>query len=129
MIHAKGVVFGDGITEITPLPQCPEIKVFDINRRTIGMDIDVPQENVHKTQYLHKRTWFDRRWDYILVFTVLFPMVFGMVFANVMVRNELFYCGYWFVTMSWTAIFGFLCGRSKRRPHRPLSKATRSRSR
>ena len=125
MLYSKDLVFGDGLTEITPLPGCNEIKVFDITRNTIGMDIDVPEEEIHQTKYLRKHVWFDELRDYILVFTVLLPIVFGLIFATVMVRNESFYCLYWLLVLSWTGIFGYICGISKRRPHRSR-KTTRS---
>lgn len=127
-MYSRDLKFGDGMTEIHPLPEVPEIQVFDINtrKRIIGMDIDVPEEDIHQTKYLRKRTWFDEARDYLLIGTVLLPIIWGMIFATVMVNNTWFYCSYWIIVMSWTGIFGYLCGRSKRRPHRSR-KTTRSR--
>lgn len=92
MITAKGVVFGDGMTEIIAPP--PTLEVFEVPRR--------------------KRKQVSTK-DTLILASVLAPWVFGVTFMAILVVHPLAYIIYWLITYGWTGIVVYANTRKARR--------------
>ena len=92
MITAKGVVFGDGMTEIIAPP--PVLEVFEVPKR--------------------KRRTVSQK-DVAILASVLAPWVFGVTFMAILVVHPLAYIIYWLITYGWTGIVAYANTRKARR--------------
>lgn len=84
MITAKGVVFGDGMTEIIAPP--PHLEVFEVPRR--------------------KRKQVSTK-DTLILASVLAPWVFGVTFMAILATHPIAYIIYWLITYGWTGLVAY----------------------
>lgn len=89
MIHAAGVSFGNGMREIFP------------ERKDHQPQLDVIQVRPRK----RKRERKDKKKltvrEMVILVSCFGPVIFGMTFATVMLRHEVFYIAYWMTCWIW----------------------------
>lgn len=94
MITAKGITFGDGMTEIFAPKQ--EIEVFDINR---------PRRR--KKQAMSIR-------EILVLVSCAAPIILGLTFLTVMIRHTAFYIVYWMAVWTWVGLVFYANSKARR---------------
>ena len=102
MITAKGVVFGDGMTEIIAPP--PHLEVFEVPRR--------------------KRKQVSTK-DTLILASVLAPWVFGVTFMAILVTHPIAYTIYWLITYAWTGFVAYANTKTRRPRGRRTAQRTK----
>lgn len=118
MIKARGVVFGDGLTELIP---------EDTEEKVIYLDEKKEKTGSQKTEKRHfkddirgksaNRSAKMSIHDGLIILSVVMPFVFGFLWATVLVRHEVVYVIYWHLTFAWMALVLY-ANRGKRKCRR-----------
>ena len=115
MIKARGVVFGDGMTEL--IPEGPEEKVIFLDdqkektgnqkseKRHFEDDIRGKSANRSTKMQIH---------DILIILSVVLPFVFGFFWASDLLQHEAVYIVYWELTFAWMA---FVLYANKKEKH------------
>ena len=104
MIKAKGIVFGDGMREIRPeTTQEPVLEYIGVQPRRC-----VSKKGKGRKSALSAR-------EALILASCFGPMIFGLIFATLMIRHEVFYMAYWTATFLWSG-FVFYANKKGRRP-------------
>lgn len=90
MIKAKGITFGDGMTEIRP--QKAVIEAFPVNAR----------KSPKKGKNSAKRPYSAR--EMLILASCLAPVCIGWALLVVMIRHTALYLAYWAITWTWCGI-------------------------
>ena len=90
MIKAKGITFGDGLTEIRP--QKAIIEAFPVKAR----------KSPKKDKKSVKRPYSVR--DMLILASCLAPVCIGWALLVVMIRHTALYLAYWAVTWAWCGL-------------------------
>lgn len=112
MIKAKGIVFGDGMREIRPeTTQEPVLEYIGVQ----------PRRCVSKKEKGRKSPLSVR--EALILISCYGPMIFGIIFATLMLKHEALYITYWSLAFIWNGIVLY----ANRKGRRPIGERQRSR--
>lgn len=104
MIKARGVVFGDGLTELIPEETEEKVIYLDEKKEETGSpktekrhfkaDIRGKSANRSTKMQIH---------DTLVILSVVLPFVFGFFWAADLLQHEAVYIVYWELTFAWMA--------------------------
>jgi len=104
MIKAKGISYGNGMREIRPeSTQEPVLEYIGVQPKRYA-----PKRGKGRKSVLSAR-------EVLILASCFGPMIFGLIFATLMIRHEAFYMAYWTATFLWSG-FVFYANKKGRRP-------------
>ena len=117
MIRAKGIAFGDGMREIRPVMDA----YYELNVLPTGEDPGYkkkdrkprPVRRQRRAKKGRKQSMNTR--ELLIIASVAFPLILGLLFATVLLRHETVYILYMAAAYSWMAIVLYANCRRRRR--------------
>ena len=117
MIKAKGIVFGSGMREIHPVMDA----YYALDALPVGEDPGYRKKGrkprpVRRQRHAKKgrRQAMNTR-ELLIIASVAFPLILGLMFATVLLRHETVYILYMAAAYSWMAIVLYANCRRRRR--------------
>lgn len=117
MIRAKGITFGDGMREIRPVMDA----YYALDALPVGEDPGYRKKDrkprpVRRQRRAKKgrRQSMNTR-ELLIIASVTFPLILGLLFATVLLRHETVYILYMAAAYSWMTIVLYANCRRRRR--------------